>query len=110
MEEYDTADGWHVRKYANGVAEMNLSVQLNGKLINNPWGSLYYGRINEQYTYPVPLLKVIDFDVKASGNGAFSAIPLGMLPLTATPLIDLITGVSSTYNMIVRIKVVGKYK
>ena len=89
---------------------MNFSIPLNGKPINNPWGSLYYGRINEQYTYPVPLLKVIDFDVKPSGHGAITALPLGMAPITATPLIDLITGVPSTYNMIVHIKVVGKYK
>lgn len=58
IDEYDTEDGWHVRKWADGYAEMVGSfTRTVSKSSWAPWGNIYsvpYGII-PLYSYPISL-------------------------------------------------------
>lgn len=73
IEEYDTNDGWHVRKWASGYVEMILHYEstTEGKTFT-PIGNQYHMEdVLPKHNYPVPLIK------------RYSEIGTGLLDYTA---------------------------
>lgn len=56
LEEYDTEDGWHVRKWSDGYVEMDLQYTQNNVFPETSWGSLYY-QLAPVHAFPVPLVE-----------------------------------------------------
>lgn len=54
LEEYDTEDGWHVRKWSDGYVEMDLQYMQDNVSPETSWGALYY-QLAPVHAFPVPL-------------------------------------------------------
>lgn len=62
IQEYDTEDGWHVRKWSGGYVEMHHSSTINPSFENFTLGPFYYSEIMPQDA-PDVLLKYSDIFV-----------------------------------------------
>lgn len=56
IQEQDTEDGWHVRKWSDGYVEMDLQYTQNNVFPETSWGSLYY-QLAPVHAFPVPLVE-----------------------------------------------------
>ena len=50
-EEEGDKDGWHYKKYSNGVAECWKTIE-HSTALSTAWGGLYYGTATSRQTYP----------------------------------------------------------
>ena len=75
VQSYDTEDGWHVRKYADGYVEMSRTDSLTCSTDtdfgqNNSWNQLI--QVNNaipKHTYPIPLLELYNYSTTQRGAG-----------------------------------------
>lgn len=60
IEEYDTDDGWHVRKHSDGYIEMfiyRVTEIVYDRVVDIEGGLSYFSNCFPQTTYPVPLVE-----------------------------------------------------
>lgn len=72
LDEYDTEDGWHVRKWANGYVELLADKSKN----IGTWGSITLGVTYSQFDsmpLPFPLVKKYETHVAAFDKGTSGA-------------------------------------
>lgn len=102
VEEYDTADGWHVVKRANGNVEVSaiktVSITTTGLFTNGH----YVGEITQNY--PVRFSKIHSFSVSGNGVGFFIG---GIAGNNSIRICATATGQGLTYNSPVSISVYG---
>lgn len=70
-EEYDTEDGWYVRKWPDGYMEQTLKKEIYNAVATTSWGSGYNTGIGYgPYKYPEAFSKFYGVDISAMGNSA----------------------------------------
>ena len=78
FEEYDTEDGWHVRKWSDGYVEMTYSAH---KIlsIDVPHGTFYWSAEQPGVPYPVPLVKRYSLLMDTEGDADGSIVWVGTI-------------------------------
>lgn len=104
IQEYDTEDGWHVRKFSDGYMEQTLKKELSDVIINTEWGFGYNnGMSYGPFQYPEAFAEL--YGVSISGAGPQSTIVYSYcdankaLHLTKTPGIALFRPTPVTVGM-----------
>lgn len=74
IEEYDTEDGWHVRKYSDGYVEMFGKFD-HTVLLSNwiTWGNAFYQEV-DTHAYPVNLINIYSEDFSINPELAYIII------------------------------------
>lgn len=73
IDEYDTEDGWHVRKWANGYIEQTMKKVYPGLNITTSWGGGYNSGNNfGPFTYPESFTEL--YGINISGVGSSSVL------------------------------------
>lgn len=116
IDEYDTEDGWHVRKWANGYIEQSIKKIYTNLNITNSWGGGFNsGNGFGPFTYPISFTKL--YTVNISGMGDNSLLITSAYSnyyehyLTQTPVIGVFrpaTGTNITFYFY--IFVTGRWK
>lgn len=75
IQEYDTENGWHVRQWSDGYAELYRLFESAPVLSKTPTG-LYHAPIIDQQTLPLPLVKKYSetASILQTGNSTFKFI------------------------------------
>ena len=69
IEEYDTEDGWYVRKWPDGYMEQTLKKEIHNAIVSTSWGSSYNtGTDYGPYKYPEAFSKLYGVNISATGN------------------------------------------
>lgn len=109
LNEYDTDDGWHVRKWSNGYLEMERTDSVtcasdSDFLVQGSWTSLIQtiGRV-PVYAYPISLIRLCSYTITQRGPGfAFWAVDASEgneNSLTETAPYVFTTNLAKTSNM-----------
>lgn len=75
LNEYDTDDGWHVRKWSNGYVEMERTDSITCASassfdINTSWHTLIQAKTRvPKHVYPIPLITLYSYNVSERGGG-----------------------------------------
>lgn len=121
LEEYDTDDGWHVRKWSDGYVEMTAQAQKNVTAFGT-WGSSLKSAdiLKEPKAFPVPLVKKYAETVGVVRNDAhWSAWPVSLIAegtetLRETNSYGVLLGYSSgspsSGTIAIAISVTGRWK
>ena len=90
IQEYDTEDGWHVRKFSDGYMEQTLKKEIANVIINTSWGTGYNsGKNYGPFQYPEAFSELYGVNISGSGSAASMIITYydtdKSLRLTKTP-------------------------
>ena len=74
IQEYDTEDGWHVRKFPDGYIEQTLKKDITNVIINVEWGTGYHTEQNYgPYQYPEAFSELYGVNISGIGTGSSMA-------------------------------------
>lgn len=127
IEEYETDDGWYVRKWSSGYIEMTL---LRSTVIalsrwnfgDDGWGTLdpvFVDTSNSNPSLPVPLVKLIDAShsiITGKTGNTRSVVVLCMqesrTPFTTAPNVSILRrgAMTGDFNLTISTKVIGFWK
>lgn len=116
IEEYDTSDGWHVRKWSDGYVEMVGVFEHTLKASDwTPWGNMYsVGSKIPIYSYPIALASIYSEVLSVNyPDGKAAAITQGTREsLNKTKLYGLIRGIpdDGDRKLVLNYFVTGRWK
>lgn len=117
IEEYDTADGWHVRKWSDGYAEVFLTKDLTISASDwTAWGQIFSVSTSVLPTYDLPLAFTVVYDESimplcSVSDGAVGII-YGSKQEGKTQKFGLMRGTTLTVALAltVRFRITGRWK
>lgn len=106
VEDYDTDDGWHVRKYSDGYVEIDGTFSHTIHSTDwGEWGNIYSVGLSKvpTYFYPIPLTVIYGetFDVAYPVSGAIAIIYGHRESNNQTKHYGFIRGTTLAYNITV---------